>query len=196
MSVIASGKTYPSFVEAVWPRLDLKREILLVLAGSWLMALLAQVAVPLWPVPITGQTFGVLLIGALLGSRRGALTVLAYLAQGALGLPVFSGGMGGLARFAGPTGGYLLGFVAAAFVVGWLTEQGMNRTFATTAFSMLVGNAVIYAVGLPFLAAFVGWDVAFKLGILPFLLGDVLKVILAAVVLPQAWARVMAGNAQ
>jgi biotin transporter BioY len=104
-----------------------------------------------------------------------------------LGLPVFAGGMGGLARLAGPTGGYLISFIIAAFVVGWLSEKGWHRRFTTTAISMLIGNAAIYTLGLPWLAAFVGWEAVLKVGFFPFVPGDLLKIILAAVTLPLTW---------
>jgi len=188
MNLTASEKPYPSFVEVVWPRIDWKREIILILVSSWLVALTAQLIIPLQPVPITGQTFGVLLVGALLGSKRGAFALLIYLAQGAVGLPVFAGGASGVARFVGPTGGYLVGFVLAGFVVGWLSERGWDRRFTTTALAMLIGNAVIYACGLPRLAAFVGWEAVLKAGLFPFVAGDLLKILLAAVALPRAWA--------
>lgn len=188
MSLTATRKPYPPFAEAIWPHIDRRGEIVLILIGSWLVALTAQLVVPLWPVPITGQTFGVLLVGAILGSKRGALALLTYLAQGAIGLPVFAGGTGGIARFMGPTGGYLIGFIIAAFVVGWLSEQGWDRRFTTTVLAMLIGNMVIYACGIPRLATFVGWETVLKVGLFPFVVGDLLKIILAAVTLPQAWA--------
>lgn len=124
-------------VDAVWPKKGRRRLVFLVVAGSVLIALLAQLEIPLQPVPITGQTFGVLLVGALLGSRLGAVTVLTYLAWGAIGLPVFAGGISGPARLVGPTGGYLVGFVGAAFLVGWLSERGWDRRILTTAVAML-----------------------------------------------------------
>jgi biotin transporter BioY len=139
-------------------------------------------------VPITGQTFAVLLIGAVLGSRRGALSILLYLGWGAMGLPVFSGGGGGIATLAGPTGGYLAGFVPAAFLVGWLCERGWDRSLWTAGLAMVLGNIVIYFFGLLWLAGFVGWDQVVALGLAPFILGDVLKIILAALALPGGWA--------
>lgn len=192
MNLAKIEKAYPSFVEVVWPKMGLKGEVVLILISSWLIALTAQVVIPLQPVPITGQTFGVLLAGALLGSKRGAIAVLVYLAQGAMGLPVFAGGTAGFSRLAGPTGGYLIGFVIAAFAVGWLSEKGWDRRFTTTAISMLIGNAIIYALGLPWLATFVGWESVLKAGLFPFIPGDLLKVILAAVALPHGWAWVSA----
>jgi biotin transport system substrate-specific component len=174
-------------VDAAWPSKSLPRAVILVVAGSLLIALLAQIEIPLLPVPITGQTFGVLLIGALLGGRLGAVTVLTYLAWGAIGFPVFAGGTSGLSRLAGPTGGYLLGFILAAFLVGWLSERGWDRRALTTAAAMLLGTALIYLPGLLWLSGFVGWDRLLELGLTPFLVGDLLKVALAALALPLAW---------
>lgn len=182
-------KTYrPTFfAEALWPQASLARDIILVLVGSGLIALAAQVAIPLWPVPVTGQTFGVLLVGALLGRRRGAASLLTYLSQGAVGLPVFAGGTAGIAKLTGPTGGYLVGFVVAAFVVGWLSERGWDRRFVTTVIAMVIGNAVIYSLGLLWLTHFVGQGAVLSVGFTPFLLGDLLKIALAALVLPWGW---------
>jgi biotin transport system substrate-specific component len=160
----------------------------LVIGGSIFIALSAQIAlrIPFSPVPITGQTLAVLLVGALLGSRIGAITVTTYLAQGVMGLPVFASGLGGPAHLIGPTGGYLLGFVAAAYVVGLLAERGMTVRASTTMVSMLAGMAVIYAVGATWLAIFVGTDAAIAAGIVPFLVGDAAKISLATMILPAA----------
>ncbi len=173
----------------------LGQEVLLILSGSLLVGLMAQIAIslPFTPVPITGQTFGVLLVGALLGSRRGALALGLYLLEGIAGLPVFAGGTGGPARLLGPTGGYLLGFVAAAGVTGWLCERGWDRRVFTAALAMLVGNIVIYLFGLPWLALFVGPEKALMMGLWPFIPGDALKLTLAALALPSAWALVHSG---
>lgn len=165
-------------------------DIILILAGSLLVALSAQVAVPLpfTPVPITGQTFGVLLVGVLLGGRRGAMSILAYLTQGMVGLPVFAGGAGGPARLLGPTGGYLLGFVAAAWITGTLAERGWDRTPWRAAAAMTAGTAAIFACGLAQLAAFVGTARVIELGLLPFLPGAAIKIALAAALLPSGWS--------
>jgi len=181
-----------TMVDVFWVESSAARDFMLILAGSLVVALSAQISVPLpfSPVPVTGQTFGVLLVGALLGSRSGALSLLVYLGEGALGLPVFAGGTGGLVRLAGPTGGYLLGFVAAAFLVGWLCERGWDRRLPTAAMAMLLGNAIIYLFGLPWLAHFVGSDKTLALGLLPFIPGDLSKLILAALALPGGWALV------
>ncbi len=161
----------------------------LVLGGSLLIALGAQAALhlPFSPVPITAQTLAVLLTGALLGSRRGALSVLAYLMEGLAGWPVFSAGRAGLAHLLGPTGGYLLGFVAAAYLTGYLAERGWDRRVGTTVLAMLAGNAALYAPGLAWLARFVGASQALTLGLYPFIIGDLLKIALAAALLPTGW---------
>ncbi|MDO8562796.1 MAG: biotin transporter BioY [Candidatus Limnocylindria bacterium] len=163
---------------------------LLAVGGTLLLALSAQVAVPLpfSPVPVTGQTFAVLLIGAALGARLGAATVLLYLAEGVAGLPVFTPGATiGVARLAGPTGGYLAGFVVAAFVVGLLAERGWDRRVRTAALAMLAGEAVIYAIALPSLARFVPAERLLDAGLWPFVAGDLYKLALAALALPVAW---------
>ncbi len=172
-------------VIAIWLRERTWVERLIVLGvANLLLIACAQVRIPLpfTPVPITGQTFGVLLAGALLGRCYGTAVVMAYLLQGACGLPVFSGWNGGLSAFLGPTGGYLLGFAPAAFLVGWLLERGWTRTFHQTLVTFLLGNAVIYAFGLPWLAAFVGWQQVMVQGCLPFLPGDLFKAVAAATV--------------
>jgi len=164
-------------------------KIALVLGGSLLIALAAQVAFPLpWsPVPVTGQTFAILLVGASLGSRLGIAAVVAYLIEGALGLPVFApGGALGLARFTGPTAGYLVGFALAAFAVGWLAERGWDRRFGRAAVAMLAGEAVLYACGLLWLARFVPGERLLGAGLFPFIPGDLFKVALAALLLPAA----------
>src|SRR5687767_4165953 len=171
--------------------LDGTRSALLVVGFSLLTAAAAQVVVPLpfTPVPLTGQTFAVLLTGALLGPRLGALAMLAYLAEGAAGLPFFHRGAGGVAHFAGPTAGYLVAFPAAAYLTGYLSERGWDRRFLTAAAAMALGSFVILAGGWAWLALmFRGGAEAFRLGVEPFLPGDVLKIALAAALLPSGWA--------
>jgi biotin transport system substrate-specific component len=167
------------------------RAAALVVGFSLLTALAAQVVVPLpWtPVPLTGQTFAVLLTGALLGPRLGALAMLAYLLEGAAGLPFFRGGAGGYAHLAGPTAGYLFAFPVAAFVTGALAERGWDRRFLTAAAAMFLGSLVILAGGWAWLALATGDAArAFQLGVTPFLVGDVVKIALAAAALPAGWA--------
>jgi len=173
-------------VLTVWLRERTLAERFLILAiANLLLIACAQIRIPLpfTPVPITGQTFGVLLTGALLGSRYGTFVVIAYVVQGLTGLPVFAGLKGGIAVLFGPTGGYILGFIPTAFVVGWLLEKGWYKNLVLTIMAFALGNAIIYAFGLPWLAFFVGWDQVLQMGLLPFLPGDLLKMILAVLVI-------------
>lgn len=174
-------------MDYAWPGAGLWREAALVIGGAALMAVCSRLELPLQPVPITGQTFGVMLVGALLGSRRGTVSMLTYLGLGAVGLPVFAGGAAGLARFAGPTAGYLAGFVVATAVVGWLSERGWDRRTWTTIVAMVLGMLPIYLLGLAWLSRFVGWGQVVAAGLLPFLAGDALKIGLAALSLPMGW---------
>lgn len=150
--------------------------------ANLLIIVCSQVRIPLpfTPVPITGQTFAVLLLGALLGSRYGTAVVAAYVCQGALGLPVFAGWKGGMVALFGPTGGYIVGFIPAAFIVGRLLEGGFCKRWSTTLLALIVGNATIYAFGLPWLAFFIGWEKVLQMGLLPFVPGDLLKLLAAA----------------
>ena len=166
-------------------------DAVLIVLFSGFVALTAQIKIPLWPIPFTLQTLGVLLTGVVLGSRRGALSIALYLGEGAIGLPVFAGGAFGVPYMLGATGGYLIGFVAAAWLVGALAERGWDRRFSSAALAMVLGNVVIYALGVAWLAVVLG-DVqkAIMGGVVPFLLGDLAKIALAAVVLPGAWTLV------
>ncbi len=169
----------------------------LVLAASGLVALLARLSIflPFSPVPMTGQTLGVLLAGAALGGRGGMLAMLAYLAEGAVGLPVFAGGAAGLGPLLGPTGGYLLAFPLAAGLVGFLVERfGIHRRVVSALASMVVANLLIYLLGLLWLwvwSSAVGRSMSVGgllwMGFWPFLPGDAVKAVLAAVLLPGTW---------
>jgi biotin transport system substrate-specific component len=179
--------------EALTGRHPVVWNALLIVFFAVLMPLLARIAIPLpfSPVPVTGQTFGVLLAGALLGPRRGALAMLVYLAEGLAGLPVFAGGTSawslsqvGVPVIVGPSAGYLFSYPIAAFAVGFLAERGWIRGFRRTVAAMLVGEVAIYLMGLPWLAAYVGIGQTVPLGLLPFIPGDALKILLAAAVLP------------
>ncbi len=166
------------------------RDLLLILVGSLFVAALAQVSIPLpfTPVPITGQTFGVLLVGAALGSRRGTLSLALYLAEGLIGLPFFAGGASGLTYAFGATGGYLLGFVVAAFLTGLLSERGLDRRVQTAIPDFIIGNLIIYLFGVAWLAVVLGsLQQAILAGMLPFLVGDAIKIVAAALALPAAW---------
>lgn len=181
--------TYADVFRPATRRRALFYDAVLVIGGSLLIALSAQIAIPLpfSPVPVTAQTLIVLLTGALLGSKRGVLAVLAYLAEGLAGLPVFSAGRAGLAHLLGPTGGYLVGFAAAAYLTGYLAERGWDRRPLTAALAMLAGNVALYLPGLVWLAAFVGPAKAPALGLYPFIVGDLLKLTLATAFLPAGW---------
>ena len=201
--------TRGTLAAALWPAAGdgaesrrVLRSFVLAICGSLFVAVAAQVQVPLKPVPVTGQTFAVLVVGMVFGMRLGAATLMLYLAEGAVGLPVFAGLSGGYAVIAGPTGGYIIGFVMAAGVVGYLAERGWDRSVVWTALAMLIGNMLIYIPGVPWLAMFyagpgaayvaaAGAETAFgaaiNAGVIPFMLGDALKLALAAALLPAAW---------
>jgi len=176
--------------------LNLLRDGLLVVGFSVFMILCAQVSffIPVTPVPVTLQTLGVLLTGAALGSRRGALSLLVYLAEGAVGLPVFAAWSGGLHVLIGYTAGYLWAFPVAAFVVGWLCEKRLERRFLTSVLAMLPGSVIIYALGMIGLMIVLHLNLtkAFFGGVVPFLPGDLLKLVVAVLLLPSAWAIVKA----
>jgi biotin transport system substrate-specific component len=166
------------------------RDVILIVLGALFVAVLAQVKIPLpfTPVPLTGQTFGVLLVGATLGSKRSVMSMLLYIVLGGLGLPVFAGGAAGLAYLSGATLGYLVGFVIAAYVIGLLAERGLERSARTSFIPFLVGTLMIYACGVTWLAVVLGsLSKAITLGLIPFLIGDLIKLIAAALVLPAAW---------
>ena len=172
------------------------RQVVAVLAGSAALAISAQVQVPMWPVPVTGQTLVVLLLGFLLGPKLAMGTVLAYLAEGAVGLPVFAGFAAGAAHLAGPTAGYLWGFVLAAGLTGVLAQRGWHRSAPLVAAAMVLGNLVIYVGGAGWLTAWLhllaadtlAWgdslSAAWTTGVQPFLLGDAIKVAIAVAALP------------
>jgi biotin transport system substrate-specific component len=162
------------------------RKAVLVLAGTVLLAASAHIKVPFWPVPMTMQTFVVLMIGAAFGARLAGATVLAYLVEGALGLPVFATGAG-LAYMAGPTAGYLAGFLVAATIVGWFADRGHGRSILTTLIAFLIGEAVILSLGAGWLAVLFGPEKVVSAGLLPFLPGEIAKVALACATLPLLW---------
>jgi len=159
--------------------------IVLVLGTSWLIALSAQITfqIPFSPVPVTGQTLVVLLCGLILGKNLAAAAVGTYLLQGAAGLPFFAGGKSGIATLLGPTGGYLFGFLAAAYIVGMLSELRYRRSPLQAATTLLLGNIVIYLFGLTWLVRFTGEAQALQLGLYPFLVGDAVKLVLAIVII-------------
>lgn len=188
-----------TFADALWPSTannSIVRNVVLAVAGSALIAICAKIQVPMFPVPMTMQVFAVLLIGLAYGARLGLATVVLYLAEGAAGLPVFAAG-GGLAYLTGPTGGFLIGFAPAAFAAGWLSDRGWGRPALRVFVASVVGIALVYAVGVPWLANFFATAkglpltdaiaLSFAKGMQPFLIGDAVKAALAAAVLPIAW---------
>ena len=194
-----------SLIAALWTpaRLSpLARGAILAIAGSLFVAHSAQITVPFWPVPITGQTFGVLSLGLVCGWRIGASAMLLYLLEGAVGLPFFALGEGGWAVLTGPSGGYLLGYPLAALLVSWFAERGWDRSLWRTVLALLLGNVVLYVPGLFWLQRFyagpgqayiaeagatTAWEASFNAGLLPFLIGDGVKLLLAAALLHAAW---------
>jgi biotin transporter BioY len=183
--------TYPkpdTLIGAALAPLDWTRSVGLVLGFSLLTAASAQIVIPVGPVPITGQTFAVLLTGALLGSRLGAITLIVYLIEGASGLPFFRGFSGGIAHLLGPTGGYLVAFPAAAFITGAFAEHGWDKRFWSAAAAMTIGSIVILLSGWAWLSQFMPPSVAFHAGVTRFIIGDIVKILLAAAALPLGWA--------
>jgi biotin transport system substrate-specific component len=167
------------------------RNIILAIAGSLLLWASAKVKIPFYPVPMTMTTFVVLVIGMVYGWKLGAATILLYLAEGAMGLPVFAGtpekGIG-IAYMMGPTGGYLMGYVLAAAICGYLAQLSWDKRTSTTALAMLIGNAAIYIPGLLWLGMLLGWDKPIlEWGLIPFIAGDILKLALAAATIPLIW---------
>jgi biotin transport system substrate-specific component len=203
----------PTLVDRFFAR-SLATDVVLVAAGAALTAIAAQLVIPLWPVPITGQTFAVLLVGAALGATRGALSLALYLVLGVAGLPVFAaGGHGSL--FGSTSGGFVVGFVFAAALTGWLAQRKWDHKVVGTFVAFAAGTLVMYAFGLPWLYTVLGTFPAATMnayfgttdvlkatvqgGILPFLLGDLLKALIAAAVLPLSWhliSRAEAGENQ
>ena len=179
-----------TLIDAVIPGSGVLREAALILSFACITAMCAQVSFWIGPVPITGQTFGAILAGAVLGSRRGALSQLSYLLVGATGLPFWFalGGPIGIGRLIGPTAGYLYGFVIQAFVIGWLMENGWSRKVYKIIAAMLLGEVVLYSCGLSWLAAFVPADKLLQSGLYPFIIGDLVKIVFASAALPAGWA--------
>jgi biotin transporter BioY len=179
-----------TLIGAALAPLDWTRAVSLAVAFSLLTALAAQIVIPIGPVPITAQTFAVLLTGALLGSRLGAMAMIIYLVEGASGLPFFYGGHGGFSHLLGPTGGYLVAFPAAAFVTGAFAENGWDKRFPTAVVAMAVGSLVILLAGWAWFAAITQSSllVAFQISVAKFIPGDIVKILLAAALLPAGWA--------
>ena len=188
----------------IWPNrsssLDMRiiRGVILAIIGSFVVAALAQISVPLWPVPITGQTFGVLIVGMAVGSKLGMLSLTLYMLEGICGLPVFANFSSGPGVIVGPTGGYIIGFIFAAGAIGYLAERKWDRSILSTALAMLIGNIILYIPGLIWLGLFFAGlgkpdplEASIVAGLFPFLIGDVLKLALAALLFPTAWRYIL-----
>ena len=181
---------YKTLYEAIFRQRNIFLDIAMVALSVVFLAIIAKLRIPLWPVPITMQTFGVFTIAFFFGSFRGSVSLLAYALAGLLGLSVFAGYSSGLPVFLGPSGGYIIGFIFAAFAVGYLIEKGYGRTWKSVLLVILVGELVIYAFGLPWLAAALPGLTFFgvlKAGLIPFIIGDVLKALGAVALFPYLW---------
>ncbi|MDG1128011.1 biotin transporter BioY [Seohaeicola saemankumensis] len=191
---MALALTNKVLTEAIAPRegtRQLIKQAALVVLGIAVLAVAAKIKVPMWPVPITMGTFAVLTIGAAYGARLGLVTILGYMIVGALGFDVFAGSSAeayGLTYMMGGTGGYLLGYVMATVALGWFAQAGWDRSAGKMALAMLAGNVLIYVPGLIWLGMLYGWDKPLlQWGLTPFLIGDALKLALAAALLPALW---------
>ena len=175
----------------IWPissSTGLGRDAVLAVLGSIFVALAAQVSVPMFPVPMTLQTLAVLAVGGAYGMRLGAATLALYAIEGAVGLPVFASFSGGYHVIAGPTGGYIIGFIFASGLVGHLVELGWGANIVKLGAAMLIGAAILYVPGLLWLAQFTGAEKALEFGFYPFVLGDLVKAVLAALAFPAAFS--------
>jgi biotin transport system substrate-specific component len=182
---------YPSLAVAVIPRIEesIWVKIILAIVGSVLLAVSAKVQIPFWPVPMTMQTFMILVLGMVYGPRLGVATLGLYLSEGAVGLPVFATGSG-IDYMIGPTGGYLAGFVLAIFVTGHLAGRGWDRNIVKTLVAMLAGTLLIFTPGILWLSTFIGFENALAAGLTPFLLSESLKIALAVLIMPLIWKRI------
>jgi biotin transport system substrate-specific component len=199
--MITPNNTIPTIANLVWPlskSLKITRYLVLALAGSLIIAISSKIQIPFYPIPMTMQTFVILGLSMAYGWRLAGTTLALYLLEGALGLPVFAGtpekGIG-LAYMMGSTGGYLLGFLAAAITCGWLGEKGWDRNVFKTGAAMFIGNALIYIPGVLWLGFLLGWDKPIiNWGLTPFILGDLAKLSLAAIVFPLVWRFLIKNN--
>ena len=157
--------------------------VLLILFGTLLLTISAKVQVPFWPVPMTMQTFVVFLIGSTYGVRLSLLTLVAYLIEGALGLPVFAAG-GGIMYLTGPTAGYLYGMTLAAVVISWFANQGYSTSYLKSFISIIVGSAIIFTLGVLYLGSIIGYNKAIQAGLLPFIPSELFKIALAVLLIP------------
>jgi biotin transport system substrate-specific component len=188
MSTLSISPGRSTLVDRVVAR-SLATDVVAVAAGAALVSIAAQITVPLYPVPITGQTLAVLLVGASLGALRGALSLVLYAVLGIVGLPVFADAGHGIAQVLSPSGGYIVGFIFAAALTGWLAQRAWDHRIVGGVVSFAAGTVVTFAFGLPWLAATLHLDLAQTLaaGLYPFLIGGAIKALLAAGIIRLAW---------
>lgn len=196
MSNVTLAIGRPTLADRLFAR-SLVADMALIIAGAGLTALLAQVAVPLWPVPVTGQTLAVLLVGSTLGALRGALSMTLYALLGIVGLPVFSEASSGWGIVSGPTGGYIVGFIFAAALTGWIAQREWDHKILRAFLSFVAGSLVTFAIGLPWLSYVLGvygypndLNATLVAGFYPFILGGIIKALLAAGIITGTWALV------
>ncbi|MGA1837128.1 biotin transporter BioY [Herbiconiux sp. 11R-BC] len=188
MSTLSLAAGRPTLADRLISR-SLVSDALLVVGGAAFTGLLAQVVIPLQPVPITGQTLAVLLVGSTLGAVRGSLAMVVYALLGVVGVPWFTEASSGWHVVAGPTGGYIVGFIFAAGLTGWLAQRQWDRRVIGAFVSFMAGTGVTFAIGLPWLAVALGLDLqqTLQAGLYPFIIGGVIKALVAAGVIPLAW---------
>jgi biotin transport system substrate-specific component len=185
----------PTIADRVFAR-GLPMDIALIAAGAGLTAIAAQVAIPLWPVPVTGQTLAVLLVGSTLGALRGTLSLVLYAVLGIVGVPVFSDATHGLSIVMGPTGGYIIGFIFAAALTGWLAQRAWDHRILGAILSFLAGTVVTFMIGLPWLAVslHLNLEQTLQFGLYPFIVGGAVKALLAAGIIRLAWRQITASD--
>jgi biotin transport system substrate-specific component len=197
MSTLSLAIGRPTIADRIFAR-GIAMDVVLVLAGTALTAIAAQVSVPLLPVPITGQTLAVLLVGSSLGALRGTLSMVLYAVLGMVGLPIFSGGTYGFGVIAGASGGYIVGFIFAAALTGWLAQRAWDHRIVGAVLSFVAGSVVTFAFGLPWLAFSLGLNLEETLqgGLYPFILGGVIKALLAAGIIRLTWLSINSADAR
>lgn len=185
---------HKTIYDALFEQKNILVDIILMVSSVVFLAVLANITIPIWPVPITMQTFGIFMIAFFFGSRKGLLTIALYIAAGLLGFGVFAGHKSGIAALLGPTGGYIIGFAVAVFVVGYMIEKGFGRTKSSVLLCMAIGNVIVYILGLIGLGIFLDsigkfngvWPLLMS-GLIPFLVGDAIKIAMAIALFPIAW---------
>lgn len=195
MSNLTLAVGRPTIADRVFAR-GLPMDIALIAAGAGLTAIAAQVSIPIWPVPITGQTLAVLLVGSTLGALRGTLSMVLYAVLGVVGLPVFSDASHGVGVILGPTGGYIVGFIFAAAFTGWLAQRAWDHRIVGAILSFVAGSVVTFVVGLPWLAIalHLNLEQTLQAGLYPFLLGGAVKALLGAAVMRFSWHQIAAAD--